>query len=201
MPGGNAHTGTEIVRDAYLLLRYLRDKGRAQAEDDEQAGRQSYGTHDALLILRRLREKLFLAPAGKSRSGGPRPRMTVAGANRKAMELAKKMKREFFALSEREQAKLIGCHWLTWRKTPFYQEAKKKAPRRKRASGKPAVSLTDTLEAITAQGEKDEVLHQVARREEQQEAERQEQLQRLIAEQKADQQAHEGRRFRPRKRP
>jgi hypothetical protein len=132
--------------------------------------------------------------------GPPRPRMTVQTANQKAMELAKKMKRTFFALSQRVQAILIGCSWQTWAKTPFYQVAKEKAPPRKVASRKAAVSLTDALEAVTAEGGKDEVLNQVEREEEQKEAERQEQLQRLIGEQTADRHADEGRKFRPRKR-
>ena len=39
------------------------------------------------------------------------------------------MKKRFFLLSEREQAALIGCHWQTWTRTPFFKVAKIKKKR------------------------------------------------------------------------
>jgi len=49
------------VRDAYRLLRHLRDKGRSLAKDSKQPGVE-YTLHGALVILRRLRERLFPEP-------------------------------------------------------------------------------------------------------------------------------------------
>jgi hypothetical protein len=150
-----------VVRDAYRLLRHLRDHGRTQAQEDEKPA-TTYTMHDALLILRRLRDALFPAPATLANTpSGPRPRMTVEEANRKATDLAKRLKKKFFTLSEREQAKRIGCSWATWKKTTFYQAAKKKLPPRKKGSRKGAVSLTDTLQAATGEGGRDEVLNQL----------------------------------------
>src|SRR5262245_9003252 len=92
-------------------------------------------------------------------------RMTVGAANEKAMKLAKRLKQVFFLLSGREQARQIGCSWQTWRKTTFYATATKKqgqllrqAAKRKSPGSRPAVSLTDPLEAVTGEGEPDEVL-------------------------------------------
>jgi hypothetical protein len=81
-------------------------------------------------------------------------RMNVEQANDKAMALAKRMGKRFFRLSEREQAKRIGCHWSTWAKTEFYRQAKKKAPLQRRvkinAPRSPrTVCLTSDLEAVT----------------------------------------------------
>jgi hypothetical protein len=94
--------------------------------------------------------------------------MTVAQANEKAMELAKKMKNDFFLLSQRGQAEKIGCSWQTWTKTPFYLEAKKRRGQvaRKIAAGKrpcspPVISLTSNLEAVTGEGEREEILERL----------------------------------------
>jgi hypothetical protein len=104
-----------------------------------------------------------------------RRRMTVAQANQKAMELAKKEGAAFFLLSERAQARRIGCHWKTWTKTEFYRTAEQmKRCRAKRIiqgpspASPPVVSLTAGLEEQTGFGDRNEVLEQ------------------LIAEQKAD---------------
>jgi hypothetical protein len=96
-----------------------------------------------------------------------RTNMTVEEANRKAMELAKLLKQDFFSLSERKQAKRIGCSWGTWRKTTFYKQAKKKGRRSQRAKGERAAgspsvsSLTGNLEAAIGEGHRDEVLNQL----------------------------------------
>jgi len=113
-------------------------------------------------------------------------RMTVAEANEKARQLARKGKKAFFDLSEREQARRIGCSWATWRKTDLYRDAKKKGRllrqrSKPRAPGSPSVvSLTKGLEAVTAEGDRDEVLQQ------------------LIAEQEADDDTHPKTRIRRR---
>jgi hypothetical protein len=86
-------------------------------------------------------------------------RMTVTEANRKAMDLATKMKAEFFSLSEREQARRIGCTWKTWSRTPFYPLAKRTKAKDNGPGSPPTVSLTDTLRAVTGDGRPDEVLH------------------------------------------
>jgi hypothetical protein len=106
------------------------------------------------------------AGAGSGPPGVPRPRrMTRTEANDKAKELAKKLKKAFFALSEREQAKRIGCHLKTWKKTPLYQEAKRKKAKNKPPGNAPAapgaVPFTATLEAAAVEGGRDEVLNQL----------------------------------------
>jgi hypothetical protein len=93
-------------------------------------------------------------------------RMTVAEANEKAMEIARRIGQEFFLLSERKQAKRIGCSWKTWTKTDFYQGAKNKKAHLARQivrghspKSPPVVGLSDTLQAVTGEGERDEVLN------------------------------------------
>jgi hypothetical protein len=115
---------------------------------------------------------------GKVRSPS---RMTVEQANERASKLAKRMKNGFFAMSKREQAKQIGCHLKTWKQTSLYKTAVEDGripPDKPR--GPKTVSLTSGLEDTTGEGEKDEVLKEVAERE------RQEALRRLADEQKAE---------------
>jgi hypothetical protein len=98
-------------------------------------------------------------------------RMSVDEANKKAMQLVEQMGKVFFRLSIREQAHRIGCSFETWTKTPFYAEAEKKRERtgqQKPTRSRRAVGLTDKVEATTGEGDKDEILNQ------------------LVAEQKAD---------------
>jgi hypothetical protein len=98
----------------------------------------------------------------------PRPRRTtVAEANHKAMDLAKKDRR-FALLSEREQAKRIGCSWATWKKTTFYEkiqmrkaQQKREAGRKGLASSPPVCSLTSEMDSTIGSGDKDEVLKQL----------------------------------------
>lgn len=98
----------------------------------------------------------------------PKHRMTVDDANEKAMKLAHRMRAGFFALSERQQAKLIGCSWTTWKRTPFYAEAQEKRPagKQQQSSSPKTESLTAGREAVTGEGDKDEVLkHLIAEQE------------------------------------
>jgi hypothetical protein len=81
--------------------------------------------------------------------------MTVEAANAKAMELAKRMKQDFFLLSIRRQAERIGCAFETWKKTPFYKQAQQKraqaaqrAGGTKRPSSPATISLTPQLESV-----------------------------------------------------
>jgi hypothetical protein len=169
------------------------------------------------------------SPFDDDSTGAKRPRMTVQQANAKAMELAKRMGKAFFALSETAQAVRIGCHWKTWSRTEFYQDAKKKAPPRKKGSGKAVVSLTDTLEAVAGAGKANDVLEQTIADEDAARAKRKweasspnrgweelspeeqrreinslaaadEELERLTAEQRRERQADQGRKFHPRRR-
>jgi hypothetical protein len=103
--------------------------------------------------------------------------MKVGEANEKAMREDKRYGAGFFAMSLNNQAELIGCHRQTWKKTPFYQAAvangnicpaKPKGPK--------VESLTVRREAVTGEGEKDEIQKQVAEKE----------LRRLTAEQATD---------------
>jgi hypothetical protein len=99
-------------------------------------------------------------PAGVAQR---RQRMTVERANDKAMKLARKLRAGFFALSERQQAKQIGCSWATWKKTEFYAKAQARRPAGKRStvSSPKAESLTAAREAVTGEGDKEEVLQQL----------------------------------------
>lgn len=91
--------------------------------------------------------------------------MTVADANSKAMELAKRMGEGFFQLSERQQAKAIGCSWKTWSSTTLYKEARKRRPQPQEAkdkgAGRKVVTLTAKVEAMTGEGGRDEVLEKL----------------------------------------
>jgi hypothetical protein len=95
--------------------------------------------------------------------GGQANRMSVNQANETAMKRAKKMKRVFFMLSQREQAKLIGCAFGTWKKTQFFAEAQKRRPRAGAAkpSSPKTTSFTAKTESVTGEGGKDEVLNQL----------------------------------------
>jgi hypothetical protein len=119
-------------------------------------------------------------PAGDDGAavGGDLPRrMKVEEANANAMKLLQEYGKAFFVMSLTKQAELIGCHCNTWKKTPLYLEAVKdgriSAPKTRAPK---TVSLTDRVEAVTGQGEKNGVQSEAAQAE----------LQRLIAECKND---------------
>jgi hypothetical protein len=108
--------------------------------------------------------------------------MTVAEANLKARELARWRRKKFFAMSQNDQAKEIGCSWGTWSKTPFYKECKKqgkiKPGKHPKGSRPPSVvSLTAKMEEVVGDGDKNQVLEEVADKET---------LEDLIAEQQAE---------------
>lgn len=103
--------------------------------------------------------------------------MNVEQANQEAKRQAQKLGKGFFALSKRKQAELIGCHHLTWEKTEFYRMAVKQGKIKSAKMKTPkVVSFTSGIEAATGEGDKDEVEKRVEQQE----------LARLIAEQKAD---------------
>jgi hypothetical protein len=86
--------------------------------------------------------------------------MSVLTANEKGHELFSKMRAKFALLSEREQARMIGCSWETWSQTSLYQllkERKAKAkPETTHPHGPPVQNLSArTLASI---GEEDESL-------------------------------------------
>ncbi len=98
--------------------------------------------------------------------------MRIPEANAKAMELAKKLRKEFFLLSETRQAELIGTTWATWSKTKFYTTAKKRRQeltgeqsrsRESRGSMK-TVPFTPQMQAVLGEGQPGEVLNQVIER-------------------------------------
>jgi hypothetical protein len=92
-----------------------------------------------------------------------RHRMSVEEANAEAMKLARRMRQAFFALSERQQAAQIGCSWKTWTRTRFYTTAQAKRPggKRSRPASPKVESLTPALERVTGEGERDEVLQKL----------------------------------------
>jgi len=88
--------------------------------------------------------------------------MSVDEANENAMKRVKEFGEAFFSMSQNKQAELIGCHARTWKKTPLYQEALKQGkittPKPKAAK---AFSLTSEREAVTGEGNRDEILSQL----------------------------------------
>jgi hypothetical protein len=94
--------------------------------------------------------------------------MSVEEANEEALKQAKKWGAVFFSMSNNRQAKLIGCHPLTWRKTQLYKTAveqgKINPPKPKRVK---ALSFTRGRASVIGQGKKDEVLNLAGEREEQ----------------------------------
>jgi hypothetical protein len=120
-------------------------------------------------LLARLRPPAPTVPAVQATeepAPAPRPKkpMTVAQANRQAQKLARRVGPAFFAVSEREQARQIGCAWQTWAKTEFYQTArarKERAEPGKAARPPAAVSLTSEMEAALGDGGRDAVLEEL----------------------------------------
>jgi hypothetical protein len=90
-------------------------------------------------------------------------RMTVEQASEEAMKLAHKLRARFFALSERQQAEMIGCHWQTWKRTPFFSQLKKRRldSKQKMPSSPKTESLTSGREAVIGEGDRDEVLEKL----------------------------------------
>jgi hypothetical protein len=130
-----------------------------------------------------------LEPAGERaaneapvKKGRIKKGMAKKEANEKAMELVKQMGKEFFSLSQNEQARRIGTTWRTWSETPFYKEAQRqgKIPQARPGKGAgtpPIVSLTANLEAVAVEGGRNQVLDEVAANEK---------LKKLVAESKAE---------------
>ena len=134
-------------------------------EYDLLPGHQRQVIDDGQKAFRELAEKKAPKPAEKTgQATAGKPRMTVEKANEKAMKLARKMRKGFFAFSERQQADEIGCSWATWKKTAFYAEAQRKRPasKLKKPSSPKTESLTAEREAVTGEGDRDEVLKQLA---------------------------------------
>ena len=141
---------------------------------------------DARLELAALHE--VSKPIGTDPDATDVKRMSVEEANEKTMKVAKQYGRAFFVMSIRQQAKLIGCHYRTWEKTPFYLEAVadgRIAPAKPKAAR--ADSLTSGREAVIGTGQKDEMLNQAIEQEARKLAEESE-MRRLIAESQKDNQ-------------
>jgi hypothetical protein len=146
--------------------------------------RQQGSQASAAFTDRRHEADSSTAPAPAETQGPQAPaelraarRMTVEQANANAKKLAKQYQNAFFAMSKRQQAELIGCHYQTWEQTDLYKSAVKKgripAPQPRVPK---TVSLTNNLEAATGEGEKDETQKKAAEHE----------LRRLRAEQAGD---------------
>jgi hypothetical protein len=88
--------------------------------------------------------------------------MTVERANSKAMALAK-ADPAFVHLPLRDWATAIGCSEGQVPKLPLWQDTMKQTGRGKKKgpSAPKVVSLTDSLEAVTGEGGRDEVLNQL----------------------------------------
>jgi hypothetical protein len=107
-----------------------------------------------------------------------RSRKTASEANARARDLARSFGEAFFAMSESAQARKIGCHPKTWRKTEFYKAAARqgKIKRRNSARSRPAVNLSDSILASNGNVQRKDRLHK----------ERDAQLNKLIEEQEQD---------------
>jgi hypothetical protein len=92
----------------------------------------------------------------------PTKKMTIEAANAEATKLARRLGKAFFHMSKSRQAKLIGCHHRTWVQTPLFKSAVEKGlmPAPKPRAPK-TVPLTKELEAVTGEGEKQEVLQKL----------------------------------------
>jgi hypothetical protein len=135
----------------------------------------------------------------KTAKGKPPP-MRREEADTTARRLADKMGIAFFLLSRRRQAEKIGCHFTTWKKTPFYSDAETrrkeltKQPKKKTIEGpRSAVSFTRELEAVQGEGNRNEVLNGLIEEEENRAAQKrkwedlsQSERQNMILEQDAD---------------
>jgi hypothetical protein len=93
-------------------------------------------------------------PHGRPPAAPPRRLYTkVAEANETAKGMVKKEGKAFLDLSESKQAKRLGCHLLTWRKTEMYRQIqRKKAALAKQATprGPRVVGFTPGVEARVA---------------------------------------------------
>ncbi len=163
-----------------LLWEHAVRLGRLSAEEaaKEKGGpcvvlvNRLYPAYDRVDHFARLFDRISMGRAsGENKKSG---RMTVEEANKKAMELARRMKGEFFLLSTRKQATRIGCSFETWTKTPLYPKAQKQRLRLAgRIGNRPSqpspapVSFTNDLEAVKGEGTRDEVLKQLVAAEEQ----------------------------------
>ncbi len=135
------------------IIRFFERRNKRLARRAESAG---------LAPLATLASEQPLAESKQDEIGGEKPvRMTVEQANKRAMQLAKQMKEGFFSLSEREQARRIGCSWVTWGKTEFYAQAQKRRARQPRSPERKATSFTSHVEAVTGEGDRNEVLNQL----------------------------------------
>jgi hypothetical protein len=108
-----------------------------------------------------------------------RSHKTVAEANAIAKALVGSLGGAmFFGASESAQARKIGCHLNTWRKTELYKAAKKQGKIKKRKSSQllTAVKLSDAILASNGNVQRKDRLHK----------ERDSELNKLIAEQERD---------------
>jgi hypothetical protein len=93
-------------------------------------------------------------------------RMSVKDADNKARELAAASKSRFYGISDRKQARMIGCSFATWKKTPFYPLAtrNKRRPGINKSAGTAApkvVSFTNKTQSQVGEGHRGEVLEQL----------------------------------------
>jgi hypothetical protein len=126
------------------------------------------------LMFRRFELVIASTPAVLRPTGAARRRMSAEEANEAAMRLVHEHGQVFFALSETEQARRIGCHLNTWRKTPLYKKAAKRRERGKsnaRSASQPAraaVSFTSSIEATVGTGAPDDQMNRLIHEEEEQ---------------------------------
>jgi hypothetical protein len=147
------HPDPSVLRNPVMLKTWSRENPPLHTPDHPDIRR-------AVSFLRAWAERI---PTAK------RAHMTKESANKRAMELARVMGKTFFLLSESEQARQIGCTWRTWSKTEFYQKAQKRRgklatrPTQGKRAGSPrTVSFTSDLEKVTGEGDREEVLERLA---------------------------------------
>jgi hypothetical protein len=157
--------------DDFALLRQIHSP-----PSPEQQRRQAEAIADSILekLASRADEIVEMIPAVREgdRSLGRSRGMRVADADAKARELTDTTTKraKFFALSERKQATRIGCSWSTYSKTDFYREAEElgllspRSRKKREQKGSPpsAVSFTPKMEATLGDGDKDQIVHELA---------------------------------------
>ncbi len=144
----------EIVEGVYDFLREL------LADEAAEEMRREFLHAAAFRIDNRL------PPPKPPAEGDSANGMSWQEADRKARNLARENAR-FYTLSGREQARWIGCSWATWRRAPFFTQARWTGPKagrpqqRKGAAPPKVVSLTNELESVIGEGRREEVLEKL----------------------------------------
>jgi hypothetical protein len=156
----------QCKRAAERLTKWEEGLRPLTGDSDDRAEMQFVELSEQVWAALQAVERMVARTRGTGKVGKrARRRMTVDQANKEAMKLANRRGADFVRLSQREQAKLIGCSWATWKKTPFFEATQKRRHKissrasRTRTTGKRPTSLTKKVEEAAVEGGKDQVLN------------------------------------------